>query len=355
MLFAGLAEQTVTPEDVFQVTGRADLVCAAVELCERQGDWISRQLVTARSLKVGALHAQLPQASPIYGLLDKMTARRADVADLKLNRARIMGIVNVTPDSFSDGGKFEGASQAIEHALELDDEGADILDIGGESTRPGAEPISVGVELSRVIPVIEAVSKQARARISIDTRKAEVMKAAVEAGAHIVNDVSALGFDPMALRTVSALNVPVILMHSPSDPTTMQNDPKYDDVLLDVFDALSNRIEICEDAGIPRDRIMVDPGIGFGKTVDHNKALIANIGIFHALGVPIVLGASRKSFIGAITGAMDPSERVYGSIAAALSGAYQGAQIIRVHDVAATKQAFEIFNAGRTALGANKT
>jgi dihydropteroate synthase len=256
-----------------------------------------------------------------------------------------MGIVNVTPDSFSDGGRRLDPEAAVAHGLRLEAEGADILDIGGESTRPGAEPVGIEEELRRVIPVVAALAAQAHVPVSIDTRNAEVMHHAAEAGARIVNDVAALGHDPDALRVAAETGLPVVLMHAQGDPRTMQLDPRYDDVVLDVYDWLEARIAVCEAAGIPRTRLVVDPGIGFGKTLAHNLALIASLSIFHGLGCAILLGASRKSFIGRLAGGAGPDRRLPGSLAAALIGAAQGVQALRVHDVAATRQALAVWEA----------
>jgi dihydropteroate synthase len=282
-------------------------------------------------------------------ILKNLAAPRGAIAGLSLDRPRIMGIVNVTPDSFADGGSHLTAESAIAHALKLEEEGADILDIGGESTRPGAEPVSLGEELRRVMPVIEGLVGRTRARLSIDTRKAEVMRRAALAGVHILNDISALQHDAMSMRVAAETRLPVVLMHAQGDPRTMQRDPKYDNVLLDVYDMLEARVEACLRAGISRDRLIIDPGIGFGKTAAHNLELLSGLSLLHGLGVPLMLGASRKSFIGALTGAVDPTDRVPGSVAAALAGAMQGAHILRVHDVAATRQALIIWQAA--ALG----
>jgi dihydropteroate synthase len=205
--------------------------------------------------------------------------------------------------------------------------------------------VGIEEELRRVIPVIAALAKQVQAPISIDTRHAEVMRRAVDAGARMINDVAALGYDPGALRVAAETGLPVVLMHAQGDPRTMQLDPRYDDVVLDVYDWLDARIAACEAAGIARERIVVDPGIGFGKTLDHNLALIASVGILHGLGCPILLGASRKSFIGRLCGGAPADERLAGSVAAALLGAAQGVQILRVHDVAATRQALAVWEA----------
>lgn len=262
-------------------------------------------------------------------------------------RTAVMGIVNVTPDSFSDGGAFASAEAALSHGRALAEAGADVLDVGGESTRPGAEPISEDEELARVIPVIEGLARSVSIPISVDTRKAVVMEQAAAAGASIVNDVSALSHDDRSLETVAALGCPVILMHARGEPRMMQHDPVYDHVLLDVFDALEQRIEACVAAGIARDRLVVDPGIGFGKTLEHNLALLHGLALFHTLGCPIVLGASRKSFIGRLSGTSDPLERLAGSLAVACHAFDRGVQMIRVHDVAETVQARAVWQAMR--------
>ena len=275
-------------------------------------------------------------------LLQRVGSPRPPVAGLALDRPLVMGIVNVTPDSFSDGGRFLAADAAIEHALRLEAEGADILDIGGESTRPGSDAVGLDEECRRVLPVIQALAKQSRARISIDTRKAEVMRRAALEGVHILNDVSALAHDPQALQAAATTGLPVVLMHARGEPRIMQDNPVYADVVLDVYDWLAARLEACEQAGIGRDRLIVDPGIGFGKTLAHNLALLGSLGVIHGLGCPVLLGASRKSFIGRLTGA-GSDDRLPGSIAAALVGAAQGVQILRVHDVAATRQALALW------------
>ncbi|MEL6288227.1 MAG: dihydropteroate synthase [Pseudomonadota bacterium] len=266
-------------------------------------------------------------------------------AGLPLDRPRIMGIVNVTPDSFSDGGRLTSTDAARDHALRLEDEGADILDIGGESTRPGAEPVSVDEELSRVIPVIEALAEKTTARLSIDTRNARVMGEAVAAGAHIVNDVSALTHDPLGLAMAAEMGVPVFLMHAQGDPQTMQENPRYDDVVTDIRDWLSGRIAACIDAGIAREQIAIDPGIGFGKTIEHNLVLLKHVDAFTCLGAPILVGASRKGFIGRLSGVDTAADRIAGSLAAALAAVAGGADFIRVHDVEETRQALSVWTA----------
>ncbi len=254
----------------------------------------------------------------------------------------IMGIVNVTPDSFSDGGKFADPMAAIAHGHALAQAGAGILDVGGESTRPGATPVTVDEELRRVLPVVDALAA-AGLTVSIDTRRAAVMRAAVAAGAAMVNDVTALRDDSESMATVAAAGVPVVLMHMRGRPQTMQDDPVYSDAALDIYDALADRVAACRAAGI--DRIAVDPGIGFGKNLDHNVQLLAALGLFQGIGCPVVLGVSRKSFIGRVDPGAPADRRLAGSLAAAVAGINQGAQIVRVHDVAETMQAVRIWRA----------
>ncbi len=268
-------------------------------------------------------------------------------AGLSLDRPRIMGIVNVTPDSFSDGGDFLDPTVAVAHGRALVDQGADILDIGGESTRPGAAPTGPDDELARVLPVIEGLAGIG-VPLSIDTRRAGVMRRAVAAGASIVNDVTALTGDPDSLDTVARLGVSVVLMHMRGEPGTMQDNPSYGDVVSEVRDYLADRVSACEKAGIPRQRIAVDPGIGFGKTLTHNLSLFAHLDRLDDIGCPVLLGASRKRFIAGLCGDVAPKDRLAGSLAAALRGVAAGARILRVHDVAATRQALTVW----TAIGA---
>ena len=267
-------------------------------------------------------------------------------AGLSLDRPRIMGIVNVTPDSFSDGGEALRVEEAVRRGRAMLAAGADILDIGGVSTRPGATPVSVDEECARVSPVIETLADEG-ALISIDSQRAAVMRTAVAVGAKIVNDVTALDGDPDAAAVVAETGVSVILMHMQGAPQTMQDNPTYDVPSEDIRDYLAGRIAVCEAADISRDRIAVDAGIGFGKTLDHNLELLAHMDVLHALACAVVLGVSRKSFIGRLTGAEDPQERVAGSVAAALATRDLGVQIFRVHDVAQTRQAFDVWEAIR--------
>lgn len=260
--------------------------------------------------------------------------------ELNLARPHVMGIVNVTPDSFSDGGKYSSTDLAVEHALQLVADGADILDIGGESTRPGADPVSLDEELRRVIPVIEALSKVATVPISIDTYKPEVMRAAIQAGADIVNDVCALRQEG-ALEVVAASNVGVCLMHMQGMPQTMQLNPTYVDVVAEVGAFLSERVDACLTHGIAKERILLDPGFGFGKTTAHNVALIQHLENFSELGLPMLVGLSRKSVLGKIAGG-DESQRLHAGLAASVISVMKGAKIVRVHDVKATVDALKV-------------
>ncbi len=256
-----------------------------------------------------------------------------------------MGVVNVTPDSFSDGGDFADARVAIDQGRALSGAGAAIIDVGGESTRPGSDPVPIGEELDRVLPVVEALAADG-ITVSIDTRKAEVMRAARDAGARMINDVSALTHDAKALDAAARSGAPVALMHTRGDPKTMQVNPVYDCAPLDVYDYLEARIAACVAAGIDHARIVVDPGIGFGKTpTGHNIEILRNLGVYHGLGCPVLLGVSRKSFIGRLAGVEEAKRRLPGSLAAALAALDQGVQMIRVHDVAETAQALAVWNA----------
>jgi dihydropteroate synthase len=262
---------------------------------------------------------------------------------LVLNRPRIMGVLNVTPDSFSDGGRWLGRAEAIQHALAMQETGADIIDVGGESTRPGAKGVSVQQELDRVIPVIEVIVAQLSLPVSIDTSKPEVMRAAVTAGAGMINDVYALRQDG-ALQAAADLAVPVCLMHMLGDPRVMQLSPVYDNVAVEVKDFLLERASQCEKGGIAKQNIVLDPGFGFGKTLQHNLDLFNSLPGLVATGYPLLVGVSRKAMIGQLTG-KGVSDRVPGSITAATLAALKGAAIVRVHDVAETRDALKVASA----------
>ncbi|RED13949.1 dihydropteroate synthase [Pontivivens insulae] len=311
----------------------ADALCLAgstlwfreVEVLRRDGD---AEIVSVLDLSPDALAAY--------------TTARPAIAGLSMDRPHIMGIVNVTPDSFSDGGIHQGAA-GITQALHMAETGVSILDIGGESTRPGADYVDVEEELARVLPVLNGIAGSGV--LSIDTRKAEVARQAIAAGAAIFNDVTALTFDPASARVAAESDVAVCLMHSIKTPATMQDDPHYSDVLLDIYDALAQRIAAAEAAGIRRERLIVDPGIGFGKTLEHNLALIRGLALFHGLGCPILFGASRKRFIGTLTGVDEAQSRDPGSHAVLQMALDAGAQIIRVHDTDGALQVLRIWQA----------
>jgi dihydropteroate synthase len=270
---------------------------------------------------------------------------RAAIAGLDMARPNLMGILNVTPDSFSDGGRYLDPDAAMAQAHAMVQAGADIIDIGGESTRPGAQTVAAGEEIARVAGPIASVTSGLGIPVSIDTRKAAVAETALESGAALVNDVSGFTYDPDLAPLCAKRQVPVCVMHAQGDPQTMQTAPRYGDVRFDVYDFLEQRVAYLEALGIARSQILVDPGIGFGKTLEHNLTLLRDISLFHGLGCPILLGASRKKFIGTLSGADIADTRMPGSVAVALHAASQGIQVIRVHDVTETRQALALWRA----------
>lgn len=315
----------------------------------------------SRSEPVARIGARPEGALPLAGMRDvwfdtvigpddaaaraRLSAPRPDLCGLTLDRPRVMGILNVTPDSFSDGGDHAALEAAVARARVMAGE-ADILDIGGESTRPGAAEVSVDEEIRRTAPVIAAIRAAGIATpISIDTRKAKVAEAALDAGADIVNDVAAFEFDPSLADLCAERDVPVCLMHAQGLPETMQDNPTYSDVVGEVMDHLERRIDFALSRGVRRARIITDPGIGFGKTLEHNIQLLKHLSLLHDLGLPVLLGVSRKTFIGKIGNAPEPKDRLGGSLAVALHGAAQGAHVIRVHDTAQTAQALALAHA----------
>jgi dihydropteroate synthase len=261
---------------------------------------------------------------------------------IRLDQPQVMGIVNATPDSFSDGGQFADAAAAASAGADMAGEGAAIIDVGGESTRPGAKPVWEGDEIERIVPIIRQLAAGGAA-VSADTRKADVMTAALEAGARMINDVSALAYDDRSAGVIAASGVPVVLMHHQGAPETMQEDPRYEDVLVELYDWLGERISEAVNAGIDRSRILIDPGFGFGKNVGHNLELMNGLALFHSLGCPLVVGASRKRTIGALSGEAPADKRLGGSIAFAMKAAEQGVQLLRVHDVFDTVQALKVW------------
>ena len=311
-------------------------------------------LIPVEILQTWCDGADDPVARRAREILGALTRPRAPFAGLPLapgcgGDTILMGIVNVTPDSFSDGGKFADSEAAVRQGQALLDAGAQIVDVGGESTRPGAVPVPIDEELKRVLPVVRALAERGAA-VSVDTRHAAVMKAAVSEGAVIVNDVTALSGEAASLEVAARSRAAVVLMHMQGDPATMQDSPAYDDAPLDIFDFLAGRIAACEKAGIARARIVVDPGIGFGKTKRHNAEIMRNLALFHGLGCGVMLGVSRKAFVAGAQGSLAAEQRLPGSLAAALAAVGEGVQLLRVHDVAETRQALSVWNAVRSPL-----
>jgi dihydropteroate synthase len=316
----------------------------ACEIWRRGPRGIDREVLPATGLAAWLQHQPDEVQAAAAQLCARLGASPSWPDGLPAHRPLLMGVVNVTPDSFSDGGQFFEPAAAIAHGLQLRAEGADIVDVGGESTRPGADAISADEEIRRTAPVIEALAR-AGVLVSIDTRKAAVMRAAIAAGARMINDISALRYDPDGLATAGASGLPVVLMHSRGEPATMQVRPTYERAPLDVFDHLAARVLAWTEAGYERARLIVDPGIGFGKTLDHNLEILSQLGLYLGLGLPVLVGVSRKSLIGRLAGGAPPTERMPGSLAAALWAVAAGAAILRVHDVAATQQAVALWRA----------
>ena len=309
---------------------------AQVELIHDDG---KRELVPVEGIEARLDEAM---AADWARIISPRAALQLGERTIRLNQPQVMGIVNATPDSFSDGGSYADAGAAAEAGAVMASQGAAIIDVGGESTRPGASTVWEGDEIERVVPVVRQLASGGNA-VSIDTRKSGVMTAAFGAGAAMFNDVSALSWDPESAGVVAKAGVPVILMHHQGDPATMQDAPRYDDVLVDVYLWLEDRIDTAVEAGFAREKILVDPGIGFGKTVAHNLELMNGLALFHGLGCPVVVGASRKRMIGALSGEAPADQRLPGSLALALKAVEQGAQIIRVHDVPETVQALKVW------------
>jgi dihydropteroate synthase len=326
LCFGSDAGQLIASQRVGRLGGSDVIGFTLVERITRDAKSVTREII------------------PYTEALQAIESPRGEFAGVTLDAPAIMGIVNVTPDSFSDGGQHGTAQTGALHGLALAGQGAHILDIGGESTRPGSDAVSVDEELSRVISAVKRLSDAGHV-VSIDTRKATVMREAVKAGAAIINDVSALQHDPESLRAVAELKVSVVLMHAQGDPRTMQLNPHYDDVALDVYDQLEQRVMACVQAGIPRSRVAIDPGIGFGKTFRHNLELLNQITLFHGLGVVVLLGLSRKGFVGALTSEKNAGNRVHGSVGGAVQAVLNGVHILRVHDVKATVEALAVARA----------
>ena len=351
-LTTGLAAEAAATAGRALTLAGGPAVFTHARLWRRGNGEVAGALATADELMAWSAAQAQAGDNRVAELLGNATRPRPAFAGLPLAgpgwQPHLMGIVNVTPDSFSDGGEFDTPEAAIAHGRMLIADGAEIVDVGGESTRPGAEPVPVAEELARVVPVVAALAAEG-ALVSVDTRRADVMRQALAAGARIVNDVTALAGDPDSLAVVAEAKVPVVLMHMMGEPRTMQEAPAYDDVVFDVYDALAERLRVCQAAGIERDAIAIDPGIGFGKTVEHNLSLIARMAVFHGLGCALLLGVSRKSFIGWLSRDEPPKGRLPGSLVAGLGGLSGGAQLLRVHDVAETAQALSLWHGLRSA------
>ena len=287
----------------------------------------------------------IPAMEAPQDILETFIRPRSSIFDLDFNKVNVMGILNVTPDSFYDGKENFKETDFLKKGFDLIKGGLDILDVGGESTRPGAKELPIQMEKDRVSHVIRAIKKiKPKTIISIDTRKSEVAKAGIKAGASFINDVSGTTFDKEILSVASKFGAGICIMHSKGLPENMQSQPHYENILLDVYDFLKEKLNQAKKAGISEEKIIVDPGIGFGKSLYHNKTLIKNLSLFHGLGCPVMVGLSRKSFIGEIVGELDPSKRLGGSLAALLTAVSRGAHLVRVHDVIETKQAIEVWN-----------
>lgn len=323
-----------------------------IEVIDNTGATTERHLVDLRQWEEFVSGLSAEKQARCQMLFERIVSSRAPLhmgeRIIRLDQPQVMGIINMTPDSFSDGGKNADIEAAVEAAFAMTSAGAAIIDIGGESTRPGAPLIWEGDEVARVEPLVKRLAASGTA-ISIDTRKATVMQAAVEAGATMINDISALKFDDRALEVAKALNVPVVLMHAPSQGTDPHKGGDYGDVVTDVFDWLEERVDSVEAAGISRDKILVDPGIGFGKSLTDNLAIINSLSIYHGLGCPILFGASRKRLIGALSNETPVEARLGGSIFLAMKAVEQGAHILRVHDAAETVQAVQVWRGLRDA------
>ncbi len=342
LLAGSTAREAIAAGRARQLAG-GPLAFTAAEIFLRQGDELEIVGSVLSAIEEWAVAEGGATAAAVAAQLSALALPRSSVAGLSMDRPRIMGVINVTPDSFYDGGRFPTTTTAVAHGRVLRDAGADILDIGGESTRPGSDSVTEQQEMDRVLPVIERLAADG-ALVSADTRRATVMRAACAAGARIINDVSALT-EPGAMSAVAETGVAVVLMHMQGAPRTMQDDPAYDHAPYEVLRFLADRIALCEAAGIERRAIMVDPGIGFGKTVAHNLQIFEQLALFQATGCSVMVGASRKSFIAAVSGCDDANDRLPGSLAAATIAASQGVQLHRVHDVAATRQALSVVQA----------
>ena len=319
--------------------GLEDVGFLSVEILKRKSDGNTVEEYSVLELE------RLDFKDKIQSDLNKITSKRNNIFNLNFKNPILMGVLNVTPDSFSDGGKYNTTFRALDHVKNMIDFGAHIIDVGGESTRPGAKSVSDQDEIVRVSETIQSIKKKyPNQLISLDTRKSKVMQHGISIGVDMLNDVSALDFDQLSYQVVKDSGKPIILNHSQGIPENMQNNPTYDNVLLDIFDYFENKIKFLKDNGIKDEQIIIDPGIGFGKTLEHNLEIISKISIFHSLGYPIMVGPSRKSFIGKIMGEKDNPQRLGGTIASVLYSYLQGIQLFRVHDIQETSEALRVYS-----------
>ncbi|MBU3733486.1 MAG: dihydropteroate synthase [Candidatus Fonsibacter sp.] len=319
--------------------GLEDVGFLSVEILKRKSDGNTVEEYSVLELE------RLDFKDKIQSDLNKITSKRNNIFNLNFKNPILMGVLNVTPDSFSDGGKYNTTFRALDHVKNMIDFGAHIIDVGGESTRPGAKSVSDQDEIVRVSETIQSIKKKyPNQLISLDTRKSKVMQHGISIGVDMLNDVSALDFDQLSYQVVKDSGKPIILNHSQGIPENMQNNPTYDNVLLDIFDYFENKIKFLKDNGIKDEQIIIDPGIGFGKTLEHNLEIISKISIFHCLGYPIMVGPSRKSFIGKIMGEKDNPQRLGGTIASVLYSYLQGIQLFRVHDIQETSEALKVYS-----------
>jgi dihydropteroate synthase len=319
--------------------GLEDVGFLSVEILKRQTDGNTVEEYSVLELE------GLDFRNEIESDLNKITSKRNNIYNLNFKNPILMGVLNVTPDSFSDGGKYNTTFRALDHVKSMIDFGAHIIDVGGESTRPGAKSVSEQDEITRVSETIQLIKKKyPNQLISLDTRKSKVMQHGLSIGVDMLNDVSALDFDPQSYQVVKDSGKPIVLNHSQGIPEDMQNNPTYENVLLDIFDYFKNKIKFLKDNGIKDEQIIIDPGIGFGKTLEHNLEIISKISLFHSLGYPIMVGPSRKSFIGKIMGEKDNPQRLGGTIASVLYSYLQGIQLFRVHDIQETSEALKVYS-----------
>ena len=343
-LLAGAEGRAASAEGIALPLAGGPIAFTLCEVLVRRAGCVETALASLAELREWALRERATLEPHLARLLEACSAARPPFAGLALDRPRLMAVVNATPDSFSDGGERLAPADALAHGRALAEAGADIIDVGGESTRPGAAPVDARAELRRVRPVLAGLAGS-RAVLSIDTRHATVMKAALELGARVINDVTALAGDPKSLALAAARGAHVVLVHMQGEPRTMNRAPRYRFAPLDVYDALAARVEACVAAGIPRARIAVDPGLGFGKKTAHNLAILERLSLFHGLGCVVLVGASRKLLIGASRRQTPPKARLGASLGAALAALERGAQLLRVHDLAETRQAVDIWRA----------